>query len=227
MKRFFEILPAVLSWLTLILMVVFSRFLPVGISIFIIVFDIYWLLKTVYLSLHMRATFAEMKRNMGIDWLGHLEADGQIASHLPWREIYHVVIFPMHNESLAVERESFLSLARVHYPMDRIVAVVGRVPIIESQVGNFLHWMKNRDVVPLIRQLRDSAEEARRHEVERALKALARGEDPKAILEALSHGITNKLLHAPTRALHHGDEGLHGTQSVHAGLSRILARLNR
>ena len=74
-------------------------------------------------------------------------------------------------------------------------------------MGNFLHWMKNRDVVPLIRQLRDSAEEARSHEVERALKALARGEDPKAILEALSHGITNKLLHAPTRALHQGDEG--------------------
>ena len=89
----------------------------------------------------------------------------------------------------------------------RSSAVEQAEAIIESQVGNFLHWMKSRDVVPLIRQLRDSAEEARRHEVERALKALSRGEDPKTVLEALSHGITNKLLHAPTRALHHGDEG--------------------
>ena len=30
---------------------------------------------------------------------------------------------------------------------------------------------------------------------------LARGDDPKAVLEALSHGLTNKLLHAPTQAL--------------------------
>ncbi|MBI2961450.1 MAG: glutamyl-tRNA reductase [Betaproteobacteria bacterium] len=89
----------------------------------------------------------------------------------------------------------------------RSSAVEQAEAIIESQVGNFLHWMKSREIVPLIRQLRDAAEEARRHEVDRALKALARGEDPTAILEALSHGITNKLLHAPTRALHHVDEG--------------------
>ena len=87
----------------------------------------------------------------------------------------------------------------------RSSAVEQAEAIIESQVGNFLHWMQSRDRVPLIRQLRESAEEARRHEVERALKALARGEDPKAILETLSHGLTNKLLHAPTQALHQGD----------------------
>src|SRR6266487_2708130 len=38
--------------------------------------------------------------------------------------------------------------------------------IIESQVGSFLHWMKTREMVPLIRQLRESAEEARCREVE-------------------------------------------------------------
>ena len=40
-----------------------------------------------------------------------------------------------------------------------------------------------------------------RHELDRALKALARGEDPAGVLEALSQGLTNKLLHAPTQAL--------------------------
>jgi glutamyl-tRNA reductase len=73
--------------------------------------------------------------------------------------------------------------------------------IIDTQVGQFMHWMQVRDSVPLIRQLRDQAEEARRHEVERALKALARGEDPAVVLESLSRGLTNKLLHAPTQAL--------------------------
>jgi len=74
--------------------------------------------------------------------------------------------------------------------------------IIDTQVGQFMHWMQARGSVPLIRSLRESAEEARRHEVDRAMRLLARGDDPKAVLEAMSQGLTNKLLHAPTQALH-------------------------
>ena len=73
--------------------------------------------------------------------------------------------------------------------------------IIESQVGQFMHWMRLREGVPLIRALRDEADAARRAELERALKALARGEDPAKVLEALSRTLTNKLLHGPTQAL--------------------------
>jgi glutamyl-tRNA reductase len=62
--------------------------------------------------------------------------------------------------------------------------------------------MESRDMVPLIRGLRDQGETARRGELDRALRMLSRGDDPKSVLEALSHGLTNKLLHAPTRALH-------------------------
>jgi glutamyl-tRNA reductase len=80
-------------------------------------------------------------------------------------------------------------------------AVVQAEAIIETQVGQFMDWMQLRDNVPLIRQLRDQAEELRRHELDRALRALARGDDPAAVLDALSQGLTNKLLHAPTQAL--------------------------
>ena len=38
-------------------------------------------------------------------------------------------------------------------------------------------------------------------ELERAVRLLARGEDPQKVIEALSHGLTNKFLHAPTRFL--------------------------
>jgi glutamyl-tRNA reductase len=55
--------------------------------------------------------------------------------------------------------------------------------------------------VPVIRALRERAEEARGSEVERAMRLLARGDDPKQVLEALSQGLTNKLMHAPTQAL--------------------------
>jgi glutamyl-tRNA reductase len=91
----------------------------------------------------------------------------------------------------------------------RQAAVAQAEAIIESQVGSFLHWMRSRESVPLIRQLRDSAEAARQHELERALARLERGEDPKLVLDSLSQALTNKLMHAPTRALNQaGDEAL-------------------
>ena len=105
---------------------------------------------------------------------------------------------------------------------ERQSAVVQAEAIIETQVDSFLHWMRGRERVPLIRQLRESGEAARRAELDRALRALARGEDPKAVLDALSHGITNKLLHAPTQALNLG--GREGDEGAEA-LSRAIAKL--
>jgi len=93
--------------------------------------------------------------------------------------------------------------------------------IIDTQVGQFMHWMQARESVPLIRALRDQAEDARRREMERALRLLERGDDPRQVLEHLSQGITNKLMHAPTQALNEatGDE--------RRTLAELLARLFR
>jgi glutamyl-tRNA reductase len=82
-------------------------------------------------------------------------------------------------------------------------AVAQAEAIIDSNVVSFMEWLETRRMVPAIRALRDQAERQRRHELERALKALARGEDPVRVVEALSRALTNKLLHAPSYALSH------------------------
>ena len=73
--------------------------------------------------------------------------------------------------------------------------------IIDTQVERFMEWMQGREGVPMIRALREQADDTRRQELERALKALARGEDPAKVVEALSRALTNKLMHTPTEAL--------------------------
>jgi len=73
--------------------------------------------------------------------------------------------------------------------------------IIDSGVIDFIHWMESREVVPTIRALRDHAERHRRHEMEKALRLLSKGEDAAKVLESLSNGLTNKFLHSPTHAL--------------------------
>jgi glutamyl-tRNA reductase len=73
--------------------------------------------------------------------------------------------------------------------------------IIDAGVTNFVHWMESREVVPTIRALRDHVDRQRRHELEKAMRLLAKGESPENVLEALSNGLTNKFLHAPTHTL--------------------------
>ena len=85
-------------------------------------------------------------------------------------------------------------------------AVIEAEQIISTRVDGFLHWMSARQTVPAIRALREHAEVLRRTELERAMRLLAKGDDPCKVLEALSHGLANKLLHGPTRYLSQADD---------------------
>ncbi|MDX9701204.1 MAG: glutamyl-tRNA reductase [Rhodocyclaceae bacterium] len=98
-------------------------------------------------------------------------------------------------------------------------AVIEAESIIDTRVDGFLHWMKAREAVPTIRALREHADTLRSRELERALRQLARGEDPQAVLEAFSQGLANKLLHAPTRFLNEGE----AEQQLEA--SRLVRRI--
>lgn len=93
--------------------------------------------------------------------------------------------------------------------------------IIEASVQQFSHWMETRELVPTIRGLRDQAERMRRHEVERALKLLAKGESPDHVLDLLSRSLTNKLMHPPTHALNHAKDT--ERQELVALLSRLYS----
>ncbi len=116
--RALEIFPGTLAWITLILIVVLSRYLPFWVSIFIILFDTYWLLKTVYLSLHLRSTFSAMKENLKEDWLSK-------AKGLPdWDKVRHLVILPMYKEPYDVAEETFDMLAKTNYPLNRFIIVL-------------------------------------------------------------------------------------------------------
>lgn len=71
--------------------------------------------------------------------------------------------------------------------------------IVLEGVDEFWGWYTSRDVVPLIRELRDRAEEVRRTEVEKALRRLKHlAPDDREAVERLTRLILNKVLHQPT-----------------------------
>ncbi len=98
----------------------------------------------------------------------------------------------------------------------RQAAVAQAEAIIDAGVQSFMHWMDLRSpaagpagaggaVVPLIQQLNAQTDEWRAAEIARAKKLLARGEDLDAVLEALSRGLTQKMLHGTMAELRAGD----------------------
>ena len=81
--------------------------------------------------------------------------------------------------------------------------------IIDAGVMNFMQWMNQRaqgGVVPLIQQLNAQTNAWREAEINRAKKRIAKGEDIDAVLEALSRGLTQKMMHGTLAALHKGTE---------------------
>ena len=95
---------------------------------------------------------------------------------------------------------------------NRQAAVAQAEAIIDAGVQSFMHWMELRSpataaggVVPLIQQLNAQADEWRAAEIARAKKLLAKGEDVDAVLEALSRGLTQKMLHGTLAELRAGD----------------------
>jgi glutamyl-tRNA reductase len=145
---------------------------------------------------------------------------------------------PMFMVDLAVPRDIEPEVARLSdvylYTVDdlsalvqtagekRQAAVAQAEAIIETGVQGFVHWLGQRGSVPLIQALNAQADDWRAAEIARARKLLARGENVEAVLEALSRGLTQKMLHGALAELHAAD-GEHRAQ-VAQTVSRLFLR---
>ena len=92
--RALEILPGFLSWTTILGVIFLSWQKPIWIAFFIITFDIYWLIKTVFLSVHLRANWKRMKKNLNTDWKEKIQNVRLSTAdyRLPLPEIWQLVI---------------------------------------------------------------------------------------------------------------------------------------
>jgi glutamyl-tRNA reductase len=83
--------------------------------------------------------------------------------------------------------------------------------LVEREVAKFADRLRSLEVVPTIVSLREKLEEIRKAELSRALSRLpAADEATRQTLEALSQGIVNKILHAPTVKLRDSSKAGHG-----------------
>ena len=103
----------------------------------------------------------------------------------------------------------------------REAAVTQAEAIIETGVTDFVRWLQQRDRVPLIQALHGQTDAWRSAELERARRHLARGDDIEAVLQTLSRGLTQKMLHGAMVELKAAPD------HDHAALGSTLARVFR
>ncbi len=115
--RFLEILPGAASWLTLIAVVLASIYASFVAAYFIIAFAVYWVLKTAFLSYHLRHNWKRLRHHMKIDWSDMIE-------RFEYSHLYHVVILPFYKEPEHVVDASIKALANAHYDKKSLIVVL-------------------------------------------------------------------------------------------------------
>lgn len=96
--------------------------------------------------------------------------------------------------------------------------------IIAEEQDTFQQWLRTRQIVPLITELRSQAETLADSEVEQALRRMPNlNPHEQEIVMQMAHRIVNKLLHAPTVSLK--SRAAHGDHADYAHAVRQLFAL--
>jgi hypothetical protein len=117
--RLYEILPGLSIWATLIASIALSVVRPMWMIYFIIVFDIYWVLRVVYFSFYLILAWLRLRAAGRIDWMLKMreEAPG-------WRTKRHIVFLTLYNEEWSVVQTALESVAAAMYDPRAFTVVI-------------------------------------------------------------------------------------------------------
>ncbi|HSX25057.1 MAG TPA: glycosyltransferase family 2 protein, partial [Candidatus Andersenbacteria bacterium] len=121
-QRFWQLLPGILSWTTLIGLGILAFVIPFWIAIFVIAYDVYLLVRIVYMSVHLLFAYKRLKEFEHVSWIDKLNHK---KAAINWKKIHHIIVIPTYDESIHVLRTSLQSLAKTSFPHDRMHVVIG------------------------------------------------------------------------------------------------------
>ncbi|EKD43334.1 MAG: hypothetical protein ACD_72C00333G0001, partial [uncultured bacterium] len=117
--RFYEILPGLSIWLTLIVGVLLSFFFPLVMIYAIIVFDVYWVLRVIYFSFYLVLSWTRFRKAVKTDWMTKLKTEFP-----QWLVRKNVIFLPIANESYEVVEGTLNALLSSSFPANRMIVVI-------------------------------------------------------------------------------------------------------
>ena len=124
--RLLEMIPAILVWGTFIGAIILSIYAPLWAIYFIIIFDLYWLIKAIYWLVYLFSSYANYRRDVKINWLEKIKSENPKSTDgYAWDEMYHLIFLPTYREPYEVLETTFQGLVNSHYPAEKFMIALG------------------------------------------------------------------------------------------------------
>jgi len=143
-QRLFEIIPGILTWTTLISMPLLSFLVPIWIAVFIILFDIYWIHRTIFISFYSVAAYKKLQRGRHLDWWGRCQ---NISEPARYAEIIKTRIDDL--KGVLVEKISFRKKREIRKEIKLLKSDIKEVRALEKNKDQIWDWRKIIHVVML------------------------------------------------------------------------------
>lgn len=117
--RLYEILPGLSIWLTLIAGITLSFLKPIWVIYFIIVFDLYWVLRVFNFAFYLTVAWRRLTVAQKIDWRVKLEREVKEG-----RAKQHLIFLTVFNEEWSVVKVAIESVAEAVYDKGKFTLVI-------------------------------------------------------------------------------------------------------
>ncbi len=134
--RLYEILPGLTIWLTIIISITLSFVRPLWMIYFILVFDVYWVLRVIYFSFYLFLSWRRFRKAIKINWFASLTAEFPL-----WEKRKNVVFLPIYNEGWEVVELTLNSFLNSSYPAKEIYLVIS------GEERKLEHWQAIQKLV--------------------------------------------------------------------------------
>jgi len=143
--RLLEIIPGAILWAALIAPFIFAFTAPLAVTIFIVLFDVYWLLRSLSYGDILLRGYLRFKKSLATKWMSKLHEleelpeEERVSIGIPdWKDIYHAIILTTYREEASILEASLDSALAAQYPKDKIIVVLateGRVHDHATQIA--------------------------------------------------------------------------------------------
>lgn len=117
-KRWLEMIPAGLTWGTLIAAVILSFVEPLWVIIFILLFDVYWLFRVGYFVFYLTVSWRRYQEDIRVDW------NNRLAAIPASTKIIHLIFLPTAGEPYDVIRATLSGLSQCRFDATRMFVVL-------------------------------------------------------------------------------------------------------
>jgi hypothetical protein len=117
--RLLEMVPGLLVWGVLFLAIILSFVQPLWVIVFVILFDLFWLMRVLHFVFYVNLSFRNYKSAIKVDWFAKLKTLSD------WEKYRHIIYLPTAGESLDVLRTTLNSFLNSKYPSDKMIVVLG------------------------------------------------------------------------------------------------------